>query len=589
MDLTASDTELTTAAERMVACLAAKGDRTPELSFVGIHSVNRQPGDIDAALRGAFRLRNERFQLSPPVDWWKEAYTRPGERGFFQNSFVFADPLLADPRFPEVLPTLAALFVDWLATNPSSGSAHPHRYAWHDHAAAGRLVAMAYVLREGIRRGALGSGTSQTLANGVLEHVAYLLNEDNYVASHNHGLFSDAAVALAARSLHPAPQADTWGEIAERRFEAVLNHTVERDDAIHLEHSPYYHSIIHGALSRFAAAGLFEGLNLQELVDQMEKGGAWLVVPDGSLPPMGDTPFGQRPGAGIAAASDSLTGMRVFSRAGYAVVREGDSALFVTAAHHPTAHKHADDGSFCLYEQKRPVVLDAGDPGHDYESAERRYGTSPAAHATICVDGFDWAKNARPYGSGIVASAERDGLYAVLTRNPGAVPGSGGARRALVYAPGRFLLAIDEVEASAEHTLARSLPIAPRLAATIDADGTVEIAHEERRVARLVQISTPGAPPDGVEVVFGRRAPEMGGFCFPTPDTIEPRCDIRLCGRAGHPRAFALSMQDNLPAEPPAMSWTEADDRVDVEICGLTESPLQIQIGEDSIGLDDLG
>jgi hypothetical protein len=586
IDLSGSGIGLSAAAGQLVECLATAGDRMPELSFTGIHSVRRQAGDIDAALQGTFRLRDERFELSPPVDWWSEPYTRPAERGFFQNSFVFADPLLADPRFAEAIPTLAALFVDWLTANPRVNPQHPHRYAWHDHAAAGRLVAMSFVLREGARRKQLGPDTTQTLAAGVLEHVAYLLDESNYVANHNHGLFCDAAVALAARDLRPVPQAEAWTEVVERRFGAVLNHTIDRGDAIHLEHSPYYHTIIHGALSRFGAAGLFAGIDLQELVGRMEETSAWLVAPDGYLPPIGDTPFNQRPSAKAAAAAGSQTGMRVFARAGYAVVRTGGSGLIVTAAHHPTAHKHADDGSFCLYEEGQPMVLDAGDPGHDYESAERRYGTSPAAHATICVDGFDWARESPPYGSGVLAAAERGELYALLTRNPGAVPGGGAARRVLVYAPGRFLVVIDDVEAGSGRELVRSLPVAPGLDAVPAADGRVAIVRDGNAIARLLQISTPDAPPDEVEVVFGRTRPAMGGFCFPTPDTIEPRCDIRLSGPADHPRAFALSIGGTeLGTTPPTMIWSASGDRVDIEISGLTAATLAIRIGEGSVEL----
>lgn len=450
---------------------------------------------------------------------------------------------------------------------------------------------LAFVLREGIRLRLLNSTLAKVLARGVFEHARYLIDEENYAAHYNHGFASDAALALAARSLSLAAQANTWISVAERRFSAILNHMIDGKEAVHLEHSPYYHLIVQGALSRFATAGLFDGLDLRELVGRMERAGAWFVAPDGCLPPMGDTPFGQRPSATIATASESLAGMRVFSRAGYAVVRDGGSGLFVTAAHHPTAHKHADDGSFCLYECGQPLILDAGDPGHDYESAERRYGTSPAAHATVCVDGFDWVRSAPSYGSGIVASAAPQGLYALLTRNPGAVPGGGGARRALVYAPGRFLLAIDDVEAGPEHELVRSLPVAPGLAARVTPSGRVEILGEGqgRPVASLIQVSTPGAPPDGVEVVFGRREPEMGGFCFPTPDTIEPRCDVRLRGPAGHPRAFALSMRGDPLGELAAMRWVESGDRVDVEIRGVTESPLRIQIDEDSIGLGSPG
>lgn len=587
IDSTATDTGLGLTAVRLVECLSAARDRMTELPFTGIHSVSGQPEDLDAALRGTYRLRDELFRLSPPVDWWDEPYTRPGERGFFQNSLVFADPLLADPRFPEALPSLAALLIDWIEANPAEDPPHSHRYAWHDHAAAGRLVVMAYVLREGVRREALDSTSAGTLAGGVLEHIAYLLDQENYVASHNHGLFCDAAVALAARSLRPAPQAQAWAETAQRRFSAVLDHTMDQVDAIHLEHSPYYHWIIHGALARFAGADLFEKLELEELVARMERAGAWLVAPDGCLPPVGDTPYGQRPAPKTVAASEALSGMRIFPRAGYAAVWSGGSGLFVTAAHHPTAHKHADDGSFCLYEKRRALVLDAGDPGHDYESAQRRYGTSPAAHATICVDGFDWARGAPAYGSGIVAAAEHDGVYAILVRNPVATSAGGGARRALVYAPERFLLALDEVEAGAGCELARGIPIAPGLTAMSDSDDTVEIRDGDHVLARLVQVMGSDATPDRVELACGRLEPEMAGICFPTPDTSEPRYDIRLHGPAGHPRAFALILGDGAPAnwEAPHLSWEDHDDRVDVEVIGVTASPLRVRLAEDSIGL----
>jgi hypothetical protein len=566
----------------LVESLADGAEALTDIRFVSIHSVTAQPGDIEAALAGTFRLRDERFALEPPIDWWDEPYCAPGERGFFQNSFVFADPLLADPRFPEAIPSLAAIFADWLAQNPQTGATHPHLYAWHDHAAAGRLVAMAFVLREGVRRRLFGSEVAETLGAGVLEHAEYLLADENYAAHNNHGFASDAALVLAARSLAPAPQAAAWAKVAESRFEAVLNRMIDVEEGVHLEHSPYYHWVIQSALSRFAAAGLFEGLDLIGLARRMEDSGAWLVAPDGTLPPIGDTPFGQRP---PAPASGSGSRLRVFPAAGYAVVREEDSALFVTAAHHPTAHKHADDGSFCLYENGRPIVLDSGNPGYDYGSPEFGYGTSPAAHATICVDDFDWAKESPPYGSGILDSAEQDGVYALLCRNPGAVPGGGAAKRVLVYNPGCFLVVIDDVEADAGHRLVRSLPLAPGLEATFAAPGTVRISSGGSAVAQLVQLAIADGSMDRAEIVFGQRSPKMGGFAFPSPEKAEPSYDVMLSGPAGHPRAYALLLDGTEESDPPTMTWTELGGKADIGISGLTMSALTIRIGEDSISL----
>jgi Heparinase II/III-like protein len=586
-ELTRSDIGLTQEAERVVGILSAGGDELDRPPFLGIHSIGMRSGDIDAALRGIYRLHDERFALAPPVDWWSAPYEARGERGFLQNSFAFADPLLADPRFPEALIPLTAIFVDWLEANPRSGAAHPHRYAWHDHAAAGRIVAMAFVLGEGIRRGLLEQAPARTVAAGVLEHARYLLADENYAAHHNHGFASDAALVLAARSLAPLPQAAAWAEVAERRFAAVLDHMIDGQEAIHLEHSPYYHWIIQGALGRFANAGLFVGLDLAGLVRRMEESGAWLVAPDGSLPPIGDTPMGQRPPASALASSGSRSGMRAFPRAGYAVVRDGDSALIVTAAHHPTAHKHADDGSFCLYEDGQPIVLDSGSPGYEYDSVEFRYGTSPAAHATICVDGFDWAKGSLPYGSGLVASAERGGLYALLTRNPGAVPGGGAARRALIYRPGHFLMAIDDVEAGSEHQLVRSLPLAPGLDASVTATGEVAISREGREVGRLLQLTVDDVPADEVEVTLEQRDPEMRGFSFPSPEERCPSRDIAFVGPAGHPRAFALLLDERDEAGL-AMTWVASGTVVDVAISGLMGSALNIRIDASSITLGGL-
>jgi Heparinase II/III-like protein/Heparinase II/III N-terminus len=572
-----SDADPTAGAARLVEAIA-EGDLA-DLRFASIHSVGARPEDVEEALRGTYRVGGQSIRLEPPVDWRDEPYRAPEGRAFFQNSFVFAEPLLGDERFPQVLDRLADLFADWLAANPR-GAEPSHRYAWHDHAAAGRLVYMAFVLREGVRRDAFDPQLARTLAAGVLDHVDFLLPEENYAAHYNHGLFSDAALALAARSLAPAPEAARWREIAERRFAAVLESTIAPLDALHLEHSPYYHWVIHRALCRFAAAGLFEDLDLIGLTQRMAAAGTWLVAPDGTLPQIGDTPAGERLPADVRPLADSNRGLRVFAETGYAVVRDGESALFVTAAHHPTAHKHADDGSFCLYEDGLPLVTDSGDPGHDYESVERRYGTSPAAHATISVDDHDW-RQSDAHGSGILDAAEGSGLYAVLVEVPGAVPGSGRARRVLLYVPRRFLVVVDEVEAGAERTLTRHLPLAPDLGATTVQGGRIEIHRGGAPVASLVPFGLGGAGADGIELAAGRRAPTMAGFTFPAPGSSCPRVDLRLSAAAGEPRAFALSLDGS--AIDPELGWHADEGNVRLRVAGLASSVLSLELAGDSI------
>jgi hypothetical protein len=562
--------------ERFLSALERAGDGFGELRFASIHSVGRQPGDVDAALEGRFRLGERRFTLAAPIDWWDAPYRGPREQAFFQNSFVFADPLLSDPRLAETLEPLAAVFCDWLAANPRGGGAHSHRYAWHDHAAAARLVYMSFTLREGVRLGALTPSQRLALATGSLEHASFLLSTEHYEPAHNHGLFSDAALALAARSLGPVPPTAGWADEAERRFGEVLARTIAATDAVHLEHSPYYHWIIHGAIGRFAAADLFPGLGLNRLVERMEESGSWLVAPDGTLPPIGDTPYNRSPPEAVRRAAASRSGVRLFREAGYAAIRRDDSYLVVTAAHHPTAHKHADDGSFCLYEQGLPLVVDSGDPGHDYSSAERRYGTSPIAQATVCVDGYDWSREGAPYGSGIVAAAEADDVHAVLTANPTVAPGGGGARRVFAYAPGRFLAMVDLVDAEPGQQLRRHLPLAPDLSAVVSPEGTVEISRDEAPVAQMAAFAPSGVPAESIELVVGRRGPELGGFVFPEPGEAVPNCSVSLVAPGGQPRALALVCA---PARvgSPELSYSASGGVVELEIRLPVHGPIRLR------------
>jgi hypothetical protein len=229
-------------------------------------------------------------------------------------------------------------------------------------------------------------------------------------------------------------------------------------------------------------------------------------------------------------------------------------------------------------------VLDSGNPGYEYDSAEFRYGTSPAAHATICIDGFDWAKEAPPYGSGIVASTQTGNLNALLTRNPSAASGGGAARRVLVYQPRRFLLVFDDVVTYRHRKLVRTLPLAPGLRATRGQAGSVEIGDEASTLARLTQVRVPGVEPDEVELSIGVRAPRMRGFSFPSPDDPVPSCDITLVGPAGQSKAYALLL-DRAGAGAPEMTCVASGGSVCAEITGLADGCLTLRFDDESLSV----
>ena len=549
----------TTAPEALVRALEGADPPLAPLRFASIHSVGGLPEDVDEALAGRFRVGRERLELAPPVDWSGAPFAAGGSRAFFQNSLVFADPLLADERAAETLPVLTALALDWLGAHDLDDP-DGHRFVRHDHAAAGRLVYLSWILREGIRLDVLDAGARPALAAGVLAHAAFVSAEDNYVGAHNHGLFADAALALAARALAPAPESADWAALASARFRRVLDGTVHAGDAVHLEHSPYYHWIIQSALGRFADAGLFADLDLRDLVDRMEEAGTWFAAPDGTLAAFGDTPSGTPAGGPTRRRAVAQQGVVGFPGAGYAVVRDGGSYLAVIAAHHPTAHKHADDGSFVLYEDGRAIVGDTGAAGYEYAGVERRYGVSPVAHSGVTVDGFDRLAAERPAtGSGLLAVRDggEDGLHAILARIPDLAAEGGDALRLLLYRPGRWLTVADTFSAAVRgEVVTRRVQLAPDLRAEVR-DGAVAIARDGESVASLVVATAAGRASDAVEVVRGRHAPDTAGWTLDADVMLHPRDTVVLHGPGLHPRAFTLALA-GAPAPEVSVAATEA-------------------------------
>jgi hypothetical protein len=475
---------------------------------------------------------------------------------------------------------LAAIYLDWIEQNPQLDQPNAHKYAWYDHAAAARLVHLAYLLRESVRTGQLDPEQRRALAVSIIEHADYVLSEENYQPNHNHGLFSDAALKLAADELAVVPEAKGWAEVATSRFRSVVDLTVEASEGVHLEHSPFYQLVVRNAFARFAPAGLLPEEELEELLARMDEASSWLTAPDGALPPIGDTNVGSRPSAAVQEAATRTKGLRAFLRSGYCVVHDGGSYLIVTAGFHSEGHKHADDLSFCLYEDGRMLIVDSGNPGYDYASAARQYCVSPSAHSGIAVDGYTWIRDPRGgAGSGLVASGSLDDWYAILAENPRVAPDDRVARRLLLYRPAKSLVVIDEVSASADEVVERYLQLAPDLDATVLTTGSVEIADEEGKTASIV---TPfggnDAEVDSVSAIRGRTTTPLGGLFFPQFEVCEACTTVVLSRHGGGMLGYHMELGAGAqPAESTA-TGTLAGEGAEVTVTGLGEAALNVSL-----------
>ncbi|HEY6653615.1 MAG TPA: heparinase II/III family protein [Solirubrobacterales bacterium] len=515
------------------------------------------------------------------------------EYAFFLNCFIFADTVLAaepsDDLFDRIIGALTRIYLDWIEQNPQVDHPNEHKYAWYDHAAAARLVHLAYLLREGIRLGQLEAEERHTLAVSVVEHADYVLSDENYQPNHNHGLFSDAALKLAADELSVAPESAQWAEVATSRFRSVVELTVEASEGVHLEHSPFYQLVVRNALARFAPAQLLPPEELDSLLERMDEASSWLTAPDGALPPIGDTNVGSRPSAAVQEAATQTRGLRAFSQSGYCVVHDGDSYLIVTAGFHSEGHKHADDLSFCLYEGGRMVVVDSGNPGYDYASAARQYCVSPSAHSGIAVDSYTWIRDPRGgAGSGLVGSGSLDDWYAILAENPRIAPDDRVARRLLLYRPASSLVVIDEVAASGEEVVERYLQLAPELNATVLTTGLVEIGDEEGASVSLVApFGDDQAESDSVSAIRGRTTAPLGGLFFPQFEVCEACTTVVLSRHGGGMLGYRMTLGSEVGTQSEQMVATGslAGEDALLTITGLGESTLEVGLQDGELAL----
>jgi hypothetical protein len=576
---------------RAAALLEALDENGPQLEpreFVGIHASHAREGEFAAALEGRFRVSGELRPLSPPVDWSRGPYEEGDEAAFLINCFFFADPVMAadvsDHQRALLFPALASLFEDWIEQNPQEDHPSPHKYAWYDHSAAARLVHLTHLLRESARLGGLGQEQREVLAASAIEHADYLLAEENYLYGHNHGMFTDAALYLAADALPFLPETEEWVAVARDRFQATVEQTINTSEGVHLEHSPFYQLVVRGALERFGSRGLLPNSELHPLLERMDEATAWMTAPDGTLPTIGDTGAGVEPSREVQEAAARGSGLRAFPGSGYCMVRDGGSYLFVTAGFHSPAHKHADDLSYCLYEDGRLLVGDAGNPGYEYEGAARQFCVSPSAHSGIGLDSYTWIRDQRGgAGSGVVATGSLDEAHAILAENPRIAPDNRTARRLFIYMPGRALAVIDELWAGDEELVERYLQLSPDLSATLLESGEVELGRDGGRVAWLAPFEEEGGAPDSVSAFRGRTSPPMGGLYFPQVDQPEACTTIVLARYGGGLFGYLLSLGGETE---PNGAWVDGDlagRSAKVEVTGVGEGTLVVELAGDEL------
>lgn len=490
----------------------------------------RQRPTRKAMLSGRFYVFGEAEELRPPVDWVADPHGSRSWRYELQALTWLKEALERHARGGDV-ETLAAardVALDWARAHVGPEAApegEQSEFAWYDMAVGLRAPYLAYVLRACVDGDALDGEDVALLREAVERHGAELADGGNYAAGNNHGLFQDEGLYLLARLLPELPSAAAWRELALVRMRATLGETVGFVEGAHLEHSPAYQLAIVDLVARLAA-NVSELPELGELLDRMRRTAAWQTTPGGRMAQLGDTddlpaPEWARDTARI------LRGMRALPEAGQVFVREDDSYLAVGAAYHGAAHKHADDTGFVLIENGETLLGDAGRWGYYEDEPDRVYARSAAAHNVLTVDGrdFDW-RDARPYGSGLVAADVERGWRRIAVRNPLLARQGVDHLRLILYRPAETLVVLDDVRSPEEHEYARHFHLGPTL--ETERQGADSIAVTGKGVAATLKSLGEGVE---VDLTRGREDPRLG-WTYPGDRERKAVWAVRLRSRA---------------------------------------------------------
>lgn len=541
--------------------------------------------NLEAQISAGYARDGELLHPLDAIDVWV-----PAGRSFAVRVHSWdpiGDLLLAlDATFREDLFTIVRTFIErWVARFGDRNSAFPPGWSeaavdpWSDVPVGRRAYRLAYVVEcIEFRSLPIASAELAALKSLLADHLELLGDERTFKSGTNHGLYQALGYHAAARRVGRADHAAA--------ALARIDHVIDRhftDDGVHKEHSPAYQFMVHATLRNATRSIEIASPRLADVMEKSEEALSWLIMPDFRFAAIGDTDryvvnmpeaFADDVGNDALAYLLSLgqrgrlppDGVRAFYSGGYGVIRTPFAGnrrahLVLMAAYHSRVHKHSDDLAIVFNLDGRDVVVDAGKfiygefsrvgsdarkAGFRYSGEGRIYCESTQAHSTVDIDNANSnIMTARPYGSGMVARHDADGvqaLYSECYRN-GAIK----HKRIVVSLPEPgCLIVFDWLDdrTGVTHDFRQRFLLAPDIAARRDEGGFVcdldGRGDDEARTFDVVQF----APLVAAEpVVIGQGAPERLGWICDTATSLVPAPQICF-RREGTSRAVFLTAFD---------------------------------------------
>lgn len=219
--------------------------------------------------------------------------------------------------------------------------------------------------------------------------------EDNALS--NHAFDQAIALFLISDFFKESPFSQTWQEISLARLERELDYSFT-NDGVHVENSPSYHhgmiTNIHRSLSKVLKISPHQAIqnHLSELAKSIPYL-AWIIRPDGKVPPLGDSEEKQvSTNLGRKILGDepfsSHEGMRVFG-GGYGIWKSTSKQYHLTlkSCHHGRFHRHDDDCSLTFWVKGQNLLMDSGLLYYEEKDLDRIHVRSAKGHSGFEIPG----------------------------------------------------------------------------------------------------------------------------------------------------------------------------------------------------------
>ncbi|MED4391721.1 alginate lyase family protein [Priestia aryabhattai] len=360
----------------------------------------------------------------------------------------------------------------WMNANPSP-TKQASRFAWKDHSTANRVVTMIQFWEQ-YKNSAIYDKDFETKLIEMLEkHGDFLMDNKNYSAGSNHGIFQDRSLIELALIFPDMSHSEQWYKKGMGRLITHVEGDVTKS-GVHKEHSPSYHLLV---LNLFKSInGFIKQFNVNEPklkdgISKMEDYLAFIGNQSGDLPMLGDS----QPESLYSLNPKSITSQKllyvvtkgkqgkkpgqemVYADGGTAVFKndlnnERPLYLLFTSAFHSTTHKHADDLSFILNYGKTDFFVDSGKYNYSYTDPYREYFKGTLAHNTVTVDKKSFPVTKDQVNRSKISSSEINKTYNYVTGSHELYKGVKISRTLVYLKNTNSILVRDVMESNKNHT-----------------------------------------------------------------------------------------------------------------------------------------